>query len=91
MDYTETFAPVIRYDSVPIFLALAACHRLQVHQMNVDTAFLNSPMDDPVYVRQPPAFLDRKHPDWVWKLSGAMYGLKQAPMLWNRHMNVLII
>lgn len=87
LDYTETFAPVVRYDSVRIFLALAACHRLQVHQMDVDTAFLNSPMDEPVYVRQPPAFLDAQHPDWVWKLSGAMYGLKQAPMLWNKHMN----
>ena len=87
IDYTETFAPVIRYDSVRIFLALSACLRLQVHQMDVNTAFLNSPMDEPVYVRQPPSFVDSKHPDWVWKLSGAMHGLKQAPLLWNRHIH----
>ena len=25
IDYTETFAPVVRYDSVRVFLALSAC------------------------------------------------------------------
>ena len=28
IDYTETFAPVVRYDSVRVFLALSACLRL---------------------------------------------------------------
>lgn len=87
LDYTETFAPVVRYDSVRIFLALSACLHLHVHQMDVNTAFLNSSMDDIVYVRQPPSFINKEHPDWVWKLSGAMYGLKQAPLLWNKHIN----
>ena len=50
IDYTETFAPVVRYDSVRVFLALSACLRLTVHQMDVNTAFLNSPIDDAVTV-----------------------------------------
>jgi len=90
IDYTETFAPVVRYDSVRIYLALSACLGLQIHQMDVNTAFLNSPMDEPVYVRQPPSFIDPNHPDWVWKLSSAMYGLKQAPLLWNKHINATL-
>ncbi|GMM59158.1 hypothetical protein DAKH74_057780 [Maudiozyma humilis] len=51
IDYTETFAPVVRYDSVRVLLALAACLKLEIQQMDVDTAFLNSPMDEPVYVK----------------------------------------
>ena len=90
IDYTETFAPVVRYDSVRVFLALSACLRLTIHQMDVNTAFLNSPIDETVYVRQPPCFLDAQHPDYVWKLKGAMYGLKQAPLLWNQHINATL-
>ena len=87
IDYEETFAPVIRYDSVRLFLALAASMQLRIHQMDVDTAFLNSDIDGDVYVRQPPGFVDNQYPDHVWKLKGGMYGLKQAPLLWNTHIN----
>ena len=58
--------------------------------MDVNTAFLNSLIDETVYVRQPPCFLDAQHPDYVWKLKGAMYGLKQAPLLWNQHINATL-
>ena len=87
IDYTETFAPVVRYDSVRVFLALSACLRLTIHQMDVNTAFLNSKIDSEVYVRQPPGFVNTEHPDYVWRLNGGMYGLKQAPLLWNGHIN----
>ena len=46
IDYQETFAAAVRYDSVRIFLALAALLGLRVHQMDVDTAFLNSKMTE---------------------------------------------
>ena len=83
---------MVRYDSVRVFLALSACLRLTVHQMDVNTAFLNSPIDDAVtvYVRQPPQFVDREHPDYVWQLKGAMYGLKRAPLLWNQHIHTML-
>ena len=92
IDYTETFAPVARYDSVRVFLAISACLRLTVHQMDVNTAFLNSPTNDAVivYVRQPLQFVDPAHPDYVWQLKGAMYGLKQAPLLWNQHIHTTL-
>lgn len=72
IDYTETFAPVVRYESVRVLLSMAASFNLVVHQMDVDTAFLNSKLDQPVYVRQPPGFVSPEHPDWVWKLSGGI-------------------
>ena len=89
IDYTETFAPVVRYVSVRVFLAPSACLRLTIHQMDVNTAFLNSPIDDAVtvYVPQPPQLVDPVHPDYMWQLKGAMYGLKQAPLLWNQHIH----
>ena len=92
IDYTDTFAPVVRYDSVRMFLAVSACLRLTIHQMDVNTVFLNSPIDDAVtvYVRQPLQLVDPVHPDYLWRLKGAMYGLKQAPLLWNQHIRTTL-
>ena len=83
IDYQATFAPVIRYDSVRVFLALSVQLGLKVHQMDVVTAFLNSPIDTDIYVKPPPGWDDK--PGYVWKLNSALYGLKQSPMLWNNH------
>ena len=41
IDYEETFAPVARYTSIRLVLALAAVIKWKIHQMNVKTAFLN--------------------------------------------------
>jgi hypothetical protein len=47
--------------------------------MNVKSAFLNSPIQELVYVEQPPGFEDPKFANHVYKLQKALYGLKQAP------------
>ncbi|KAH3899240.1 uncharacterized protein SCDLUD_004673 [Saccharomycodes ludwigii] len=82
IDYNETFAPVIRYSSVRLFLAVAASRGFLIHQMDVTTAFLNAPIDTPIYVRPPVGYPHA--PGMVWKLNKSLYGLKQAPLLWNQ-------
>jgi hypothetical protein len=37
-----------------------------------------------IYLKQPAGFEDLEHPDWVWKLEKAIYGLKQAGYEWNQ-------
>ena len=41
IDYDETFCPVVRFESVQTLIASAAKHKLQLHQLDVTTAFLN--------------------------------------------------
>ena len=44
--YTETFAPVVRLNSLCSLLAYAACNKLLIHQMDVVTAFLNGSLEE---------------------------------------------
>ena len=82
IDYVETFSPVIKSKSVKILLSLANVEGWEVHQMDVKTAFLNSELEEDIYVKQPDGFQNKKFPDYVWKLKKALYGLKQSPRQW---------
>ena len=44
--------------------------------MDVKSAFLNGVVEEEVYVEQPPDFVDHIHPNFVFKLDKALYGLK---------------
>nr|GEV04442.1 retrovirus-related Pol polyprotein from transposon TNT 1-94 [Tanacetum cinerariifolium] len=79
IDYDETFAPVARIEAIRLFLAYAAHKDFTVFQMDVKIAFLNGILKQEVYVGQPPSFVSKQYPDYVYALDKALYGLKQAP------------
>jgi hypothetical protein len=82
IDYGETFTPVARLESISIPLAYASHHNFKLQQMDVKSAFVNGPLHELVYVKEPPGFEDPNFPNHVYKLDKALYGLKQAPRAW---------
>lgn len=84
VDYEDTFAPVVRYDSIRILLALAAEKDLKIASFDVQTAFLYGDLTECVYMKQPVGFEIKKKVDLVCKLNRSLYGLKQSPRCWNR-------
>ena len=52
--------------------------------MDVKCAFLNGPLDEEVYVKQPVGFVKHDEERKVYRLHKALYGLKQAPRAWNK-------
>nr|GEU92369.1 putative zinc finger, CCHC-type [Tanacetum cinerariifolium] len=50
VDYNETFSPVLRKDSLRIVMALVAHYDLELHQMDVKTAFHNGDLHEDVYM-----------------------------------------
>ncbi|GJS80084.1 ribonuclease H-like domain-containing protein [Tanacetum coccineum] len=46
--------------------------------MDVKTEFLNGPLKEEVYVAQPYGFVDPDHPERVYRLRKALYGLKTS-------------
>ncbi|KAK1665220.1 hypothetical protein QYE76_053379 [Lolium multiflorum] len=91
IDFGETYAPVARLESIRILLAYASHHNFKLQQMDVKSAFLNGPLHEEVYVKQPPGFEDLNFPNHVYKLDKALYGLKQAPRAWYEHLKELLI
>ena len=82
-DYDETFSPVVRMESLRALLALSVQFGLQLHQVDVTTAFLNGELEEEVYMQQPKGFSREGEEHLVCKLKKSIYGLKQSPRCWN--------
>nr|GEW75899.1 copia protein [Tanacetum cinerariifolium] len=62
-----------------------------VEEEAIKSAFLNSFINEEVYVAQPPGFIDFAKPNHVYRLKKALYGLKQAPKAWYDRLKAFLI
>lgn len=56
INYTDTFASVVKPISYKTLSSVAAFQNMEIEQMDVKTAFLNSPIQEGVLVEQPHGF-----------------------------------
>ncbi|PWA98998.1 hypothetical protein CTI12_AA013410 [Artemisia annua] len=84
LDYFDTYLPVTRITSIRMILAIAALRNLEVHQMDVKTAFLNGDLEEEIYMNQPEGFIAPGQENKVCRLVKSLYGLKQAPKQWHQ-------
>ena len=84
IDYDETFSPVVRFSSIRCLLAFAVQNDLLIHQMDVETAFLNGKLDEEIYMQQPEGYVKPGEEHLVCKLEKSLYGLKQSSRCWNK-------
>ncbi len=89
VDYEETFAPVARWETIRLLIAFATLKNLHLHQMDVETAFLNGCLEEEVYMVQPEGFDDRS--GRVCRLRKSLYGLKQSPRCWNQALHEYLL
>ena len=82
VDYFETFSPVARTSSIRIILALVAMYDYELAQADAITAYLNSSLDEKLYMKQPEGFEVKGKEDKVYLLVKSIYGLKQAGRNW---------
>ncbi|GJT19593.1 putative ribonuclease H-like domain-containing protein [Tanacetum coccineum] len=91
VDYDEVFAPVARIEAIRLFLAFASFMGFTVYQMDVKSAFLYGNITEEVYVKQPPGFEDPAHPNKVYRVVKALYGLHQAPRAWYERLSTFLL
>ena len=63
VDFTETYSPVTRLTSVRTVLAIANQLDMDIHQMDVQTAFLNGKLEQEIYMKQPVGFSQKGKED----------------------------
>ena len=78
-DYDEIFAPVVRYESLRLLLALCAHFGWKPRQFDVKSAFLYGKLSETVYMQPLPGY---EKDNMVWKLNRCIYGLKQSAHEW---------
>jgi len=81
VNFQDTFAPVARLSSIRAVIALAASEDWELHQMDVKSAYLNSPIDTRVYMRLPPGHTEKGKVAFVKR---GIYGLRQSGNLWHK-------
>jgi hypothetical protein len=60
-------------------------------QLDIKTAFLNVLVEEDIYIEQPEGFTTPESGHLVGRLVKCIYGLKQAPQVWNEKFNDFLI
>jgi hypothetical protein len=84
IDYNESFSPVLRLESLPTLLALAAIRDFDIIQFGITPAYLHGTHKEEIYMEQPDGYIAE---DWVGRLKKGLYGLVQAGRMWNEELN----
>jgi hypothetical protein len=84
MTHEDTRAATLAAQTFRTMMALAAAFDLEIWQCDAVNAFINSFLDETVYMRFPDGF---KVPGKCLRLIRALYGLKRAPRLWQKELS----
>jgi hypothetical protein len=76
-DFLFTFAPVAKWDSIRLVMCIATILDLELHHLDVKTAYLNGKLDEELYMEIPPEL-----GTGVWRLKKGLYGLRQSGRQW---------
>ena len=85
-DYLHTYAPVASITTIRLVLALACILDLELDNMDVETAYLQSDLEEKVYVKQPIGYeqYGSNGEELVCRLRKSLYGLKQSGRNWHK-------
>ncbi|KAJ9542464.1 hypothetical protein OSB04_028970 [Centaurea solstitialis] len=71
-------------------IALATSQSWEIHHLDVKTEFLNGELKEVVHVKQPEGFEVKGQESKVYRLTKALYGLRQAPRAWNTKLDRIL-
>ena len=82
VDFNEVFAPVSKHTTLRTLLGMVASQDLELHQLDIKTAFLNAELEETIYMQQPRDY-EEGSANTACLLKKSLYGLRQAPRAWH--------
>ena len=91
VDFRETFAPVAKFTTLCLLLALIAENDWELHSMDVKTAFLNGELEEEIYMEFPEGVVEEQKSGHACRLIKAIYGLRQSPRAWYQKIHTFFV
>ncbi|KAL0546737.1 hypothetical protein IC582_016650 [Cucumis melo] len=97
IDYEVTYSPVVDIITLRYLISLIACENLDMHLMDVVTAYLYGSLENEIYMKIPEGF---KIPESYnsnsrelcpIKLQRSLYGLKQSGRMWYNRLSEYLL
>jgi Reverse transcriptase (RNA-dependent DNA polymerase) len=76
-DYFDTHASVVKYTTIWILLSLTVALGMIVELTDVEIAYLNAALHEPIHAEHPPYFELKDCAKYILLLKQALYGLLQ--------------
>ena len=88
----ETASPTPSLTTMMTLLTLGLSTGMEIHTGDVSTAFLHAPLAEEVLIQPPKELMGTKYcPEGhCWRLKKALYGLRSAPLSWNKHITEIL-
>eukprot|EP00971_Amphidinium_carterae_P351318 6492049-Amphidinium_carterae.4 len=83
------YAATPRMSSLKLLLTVAAQKQWKITVTDIQAAFLNALVDvtEVIHVKPPKEFYSKsEEQSKVWRLKKALYGLKNSPKMWQKHL-----
>ena len=91
VENTADYSPVIHPENLRIMLAAAVQRGWHIHTVDVEDAYLHSPIEKNVYMYQPAVYVCPDKPKHVCKLKKSLFGLPDSGFNWYKtFLNYLI-
>jgi hypothetical protein len=91
IDYEDMFSSIVKMAMIRIILSIAVSRKWCLRQLDMQNAFLHRVLEEDVFMKQPPCYVDSNFPQHVCKLGKALYGLKEAPRAWYSKLSVKLV
>ena len=86
----NTYASTLAGRSFRSLMTIAARFDLELLQFDVVNAFVHAPLPYDIFMRMPKGYTS-EGTDVVLKLQKALYGLRESPLLWQKHLTGTLI
>jgi Reverse transcriptase (RNA-dependent DNA polymerase) len=88
INYWETYAPVIAWATIRLYLILAILNKKVTRQIDFVLAFPQADSECDLYMEIPRGFhFEGSHADYCLLLVANLYGQKQAGRVWNQYLD----